>query len=53
MYSSYDKEYLEVIFCCLKEILDYPELDKLDEILSIHGFGAFKHEAMNMIAGEY
>lgn len=52
MYNSYDKEYLDVIFSCLSELLTDKQLDKLDEILSVDGFHTFKYTAFDMIAGD-
>ena len=52
MYTSYDKDYLDVIFLCLSNLLSDQQLDKLDEILTMDGFNDFKNTALNMIAGD-
>ncbi len=52
MYTSYDKDYLDVIFLCLSNLLSDQQLDKLDEILTMDGFNDFKNTALDMIAGD-
>jgi len=52
MYNFYDKEYLDVIFSCLSELLTSKQLDRLDEILTVDGFDTFKYTALDMIAGD-